>query len=73
MLGKARRAVRPVRWTMRCAPAAARYGPGGDVGRARGVGALRGAGVDLGVGVAVAVGVGVGEPDSAQYPPPVSK
>jgi hypothetical protein len=58
-------------------PAVARYGPGGDVGRARGVGAFRGVGVGLGVdvgvgvGVAVAVGVGVGEPDCAQYFPPV--
>jgi hypothetical protein len=45
------------------------YGRGADVGRGRGVGVTRG----VGVGVAVAVGVGVGEPDCAQYLPPVLK
>ena len=45
------------------------YGRGADVGRGRGVGVTRG----LGVGVGVAVGVGVGEPDCAQYLPPVLK
>ena len=45
------------------------YGRGADVGRGRGVGVARG----VGVGVAVAVGVGVGEPDCAQYLPPVLK